>query len=199
MDTTLLKIFTAFLCGIPETICIMPFEIAKIQLQLDYKYGAFDNNMIKALKVFGEKYGWKAAFSTGFIPMFYRQASWSAGYFASVLHIQRLFVALFSSMSLDPSRFISPILMCSGFIAGVFATAVNTPGDTVRTVMQVRTFLGEGRTLSSPSLTTLSVAKDIFSRRGFQGLYAGFKVKSVYLGVGGAMMAVLVPIFDSIW
>ena len=81
----------------------------------------------------------------------------------------------------------------SGFLAGVFGGMLNTPSDTVRTIMQKNYFAGK------PSGTLLSVGKDVVNARGFQGLYAGFGFKACHLGGGGALMAILLPFFTKVF
>ena len=75
---TSLKILSAIVSGIPESACIMPFEIAKVQLQLDTQ-GVFKNSLSQALSAAYTKHGLWRLLTVGFFPVFYRQAGWSAG------------------------------------------------------------------------------------------------------------------------
>lgn len=84
--------------------------------------------------------------------------------------------------------------LLSGFLAGVFGTALNTPGDTVRSLIQKRVFSG-----LPGDVTLLGVIKEIYTARGVQGLYAGFKFKAIHLGTGGALMALLLPFFTTLF
>ena len=81
----------------------------------------------------------------------------------------------------------------SGFLAGVFGGALNTPSDTIRTIMQKNYFAGK----ASGSL--LSVGRDIVNARGYKALYAGFGFKACHLGGGGALMAILLPFFSNLF
>ena len=45
----------------------------------------------------------------------------------------------------------------------------------------------------------LAVGQEIVKSRGFGGLYAGFKFKSLHLGGGGALMAFFLPFFKKIF
>ena len=44
-----------------------------------------------------------------------------------------------------------------------------------------------------------AVGQEIVKSRGFGGLYAGFKFKSLHLGGGGALMAFFLPFFKKIF
>lgn len=207
---TLLKVAASCLSAIPEAVCVMPIEAAKLALQLD-KGNRHGNQMHRALISTFEENGAKAVFFTGFWAVLYRQASWTATYFASIAFLERTLTKLHaliqrsvsgprdetnspsSSSSSTAGKPSSVILLISGFIAGVLATLANTPGDTVRTVMQVR-----GLHEHSLTQSTIEVARDIIQRKGVAGLFSGFAVKSVILGLGGALMAVLVPFFDQL-
>jgi solute carrier family 25 2-oxodicarboxylate transporter 21 len=200
---TLLKVAASCLSAIPEAICVMPIEAAKLELQLD-KANRHGNQMHRALISTFQENGAKAVFLTGFWAVLYRQASWTATYFASIAFLERSLTNLYKVMrkdsykereehtnSTEAEKSNGFILLVSGFIAGVLATLANTPGDTVRTVMQVRGLHDHTLTQS-----TLEVARDIVHRKGVRGLFSGFEVKAVILGLGGALMAVLVPFFD---
>jgi solute carrier family 25 2-oxodicarboxylate transporter 21 len=83
---------------------------------------------------------------------------------------------------------------------GVFGASLNTPGDTIRTVIQKK-LLNEmiiGGEVSS-GVSFVSVGREIYAARGLAGLYAGFKFKAFHLGGGGALMAVLLPFFRKIF
>lgn len=85
------------------------------------------------------------------------------------------------------------VTVFSGFLAGVFGAALNTPSDTIRTTMQKNYFAGKG------AGSLLSVGKDIVNVRGYGGLYAGFGFKSCHLGGGGALMAFFLPFFTKVF
>lgn len=61
----------------------MPLELAKISLQLDTT-NRFKNNMFSAMGALFKERG-ANAFLIGFVGVQYRQAAWSAVYFASVV------------------------------------------------------------------------------------------------------------------
>jgi solute carrier family 25 (mitochondrial 2-oxodicarboxylate transporter), member 21 len=82
----------------------------------------------------------------------------------------------------------------SGFCAGVFGAAINTPGDTVRTVIQKR-MLGN----QPGAIGFVAVANEIMKSRGVGGLYAGFNFKAFHLGGGGALMAFFLPFFKKVF
>lgn len=185
---------------IPEMIVISPFENAKLALQLD-STGRFKSTADVLSHL------WKtrglSGFYLGFGGMQMRQFIWSAGYFMSLdkckLATQRVFG---KDSTLSDS--------VAGFGAGVFGVVLNCWTDVVRTVIQknaiTETFnsaiprpkLGPHYFVSGVS-DVFKTAGRIYATRGLSGLYAGFVVKSVYLGCSGALLAVLVPRFKKMW
>ena len=152
--------------------------------------------MLKAMKAIFDERGPKG-FTIGYFGIQYRQAMWSACYFASLNEFERLVKTCVNYINEDADvehdkglkMFIQ---LFSGFAAGVFGAAFNTPGDTIRTVIQ-KSILG-GNTITTP--TFIGTAQDIIQKRGVGALYAGFGSKAVHLGGGGALMAFLIPFFD---
>ena len=137
--TGLSKIMAAILTSIPEAISIMPLEIAKISLQLDSKK-IFDNSMIAAMKSVLKERG-PMGFMIGYFGVQYRQASWGAGYFASIAFFERQINSLFQRLKIDTEKSVtakSVSQLTSGFCAGVFGAVLNTPADTIRSNVQKR-------------------------------------------------------------
>ena len=146
--TGLSKTIAAILTSIPEAISIMPLEIAKISLQLDSKK-IFDNSMVAAMKSVYKDRG-PMGFMTGYLGVQYRQASWGAGYFASIAFFERQISRIFKSLGIDTEKSVtakSVSQLTSGFCAGVFGAALNTPADTIRSNVQKRILGG----LSGPT------------------------------------------------
>jgi len=192
------KAVAAIVASVPEAISIMPLEIAKVSLQLDAK-NAFKNNGLFAMQYVYQKRGGLKAFTIGYGGVQYRQAMWSAGYFASIKYFEKaiddaLTYVFGKDVRIKYPSSIQFSQLASGFMAGVFGAALNTPGDTVRTVLQKRVLGG----LDGPT-TILGVAKDIVNKNGFKGLYAGFGFKAIHLGGGGALMAFLLPFFKKVF
>ena len=191
------KALAAIVASVPEALSIMPLEIAKISLQLD---GAnkFNNNMLKAIGSVWREKGLKGM-SVGYLGVQYRQAMWSAAYFASIKYFEKgVDAALVRLGGADvktrmPSMVVLSQLL-SGFLAGVFGAAMNTPGDTIRTVLQKKV-LGVAGPVGAALPTILGVAREIVQQRGYGALYAGFGFKALHLGGGGALMAFLIPFF----
>jgi hypothetical protein len=131
----------------------------------------------------------------------YRQAAWSAGYFASIKFFEKHVNRMLDKTSLRvkyPSATKTLSQLLSGFLAGVFGAALNTPGDTIRSALQKKVLQGQGFSASGVPLTLLGVGQEIVQSRGFSALYAGFKFKAFHLGGGGALMAFLIPFFSGI-
>jgi hypothetical protein len=191
----LTKALSAIISSIPEALSIMPLEASKIALQLDTA-NIYKNNMFKAMSGIISQHGW-SGLMIGYLGIQYRQAAWSAGYFASIKFFERQvnqIIGLNTAFCLKypkATKTISQLL--SGFFAGVFGACFNTPGDTIRSNLQKRAFQGV------KGLTFWNVGKDIIASKGPGALYAGFKFKAFHLGGGGALMAFLIPFFTNIF
>ncbi|KAF4725675.1 hypothetical protein FOZ63_029483 [Perkinsus olseni] len=185
---------------IPEMVVISPFENAKLAMQLDAT-GRFKSTA-DVLSHLWKTRGF-SGFYLGFGGMQMRQFVWSAGYFMSLDKCKQFTRRVFGKDSTLSDS-------VAGFGAGVFGVVLNCWTDVVRTVIQknaiTETF---NPAVARPKLTpgyfvsgasdVFRTAADIYAARGFSGLYAGFAVKSVYLGCSGALLAVLVPRFKMMW
>jgi hypothetical protein len=198
--TPLTKALAGIVSSIPEAISIMPLEIAKVALQLD-SAKRFNNNMFKAMAHVFEERGLNG-FTVGYFGVQTRQSLWTAAYFASVGVISDQIdkiIKCTAGKDFDVKKHkglnaFSQLL--SGFLAGVFGTILNTPSDTIRTTLQKR-LLASGEISGATSF--IGVANEIIKNKGAGALYAGFKVKSLHLGGGGALMAFFVPFFTKIF
>jgi len=187
------KAIAGILTTIPEIISIMPLEIAKLNLQLDTT-NRFTNNMFKAMGEVFKTRGIKG-FTVGYWGLQYRQAAWTAGYFATLSWFEEKVDKAILSLGIPKSTTTTAVSqLISGFLAGVFGTALNTPGDTIRSLIQKRVFGN-----LPGDITLLGVGREIYASRGFAGLYAGFKFKAFHLGTGGALMAILLPFFTKLF
>eukprot|EP01038_Epipyxis_sp_PR26KG_P005142 gene5142-7162_t len=199
------KAITAIVGSIPEALSIMPLEIAKIALQLDTA-NLYKNNMFRAMNKIYQDQGMKG-FSVGYFGVQFRQAAWSAGYFASIKFFENKVDQFISDVSkvlkrdlianIQHRKMISQLV--SGFLAGMFGAAINTPFDTIRSTLQKKVLsniLSSSSTI--PSITMLIVGKEIIAARGIGGLYAGFGFKAIHLGGGGALMAFFIPFFKNL-
>ncbi|KRX07957.1 Mitochondrial carrier domain [Pseudocohnilembus persalinus] len=184
------------LATVPEILAISPFENAKLAKQLDTK-GRFPGGTLQVFQHLVKTRGVLGLY-TGYFGMQLRQAAWTGGFF----------------MSVDTFKsYVSPYLgqgsmtnTVAGFMAGVFGTCLNCWCDVCRTGIQkariAETFDPKIEKpkhnlqffLEGPS-DFFSQAQKILHERGFKGLYAGFLVKSVYLGGSGALLATLIPLF----
>lgn len=191
------KALAAIIASIPEATSIMPLEVAKISLQLDAA-NKYKNNMFIAMSSLYKERGF-GVFTVGYLGIQFRQALWSTGYFVTLpLFNKRIAECIKLVYGQDFNLKENPILdsfatVFSGFLAGVFGGALNTPFDTTRTIMQKNYFAGR------PSGSLLSVGKDVVNARGFNALYAGFGFKAFHLGGGGALMAILLPFFNNVF
>lgn len=197
----LTKAVAAIVASIPEALSIMPLEISKIALQLDTK-NLYRNNMFNAMGSVFQQQG-LSGFSVGYLGIQYRQAAWSAGYFASIKFFERevsklMKVGDFDKKNPKAAKTISQLL--SGFLAGVFGACLNTPGDTIRSTLQKRVLqaVAVGKPLAQ-NPTFWGVGSEIVKAKGFGALYAGFSFKAFHLGGGGALMAFLIPFFKGVF
>ena len=186
---------SAIITSIPEVISIMPLECAKITLTMD-STKSLGNSMLKAMGKVKDAHG-IGGFMIGYLGIQYRQAAWSAVYFASVPFFRKKVAVGFEKAGIDIKKNKNARVLAqltSGFAAGVFGAMFNTPGDTIRSVVQKRIF-------AEPSIpaTFFGVGKEIIQTKGVGALYAGFGFKAVHLGGGGALMAFLIPMFKGVF
>lgn len=185
------RAIAALLASIPESISIMPLEVAKINLQMD-KVNAFNNKMFSALSHVSKTRGLKG-FGIGYTGIQLRQAAWTSVYFSSVSTIQAGVEEMVGRCGVDPNApGVKPACQfVGGFLAGVLGTCFNTPFDTIRSVVQKRAF-------SNPAVaapTFMAVGKELVAKNGVGCLYNGFQAKAIHLGGGGALMAMFIPLF----
>lgn len=184
------------LATVPEILMISPMEVAKIGLQLD-QANAFKNNSFAFAKHIYGKHGLSGLYS-GWFGMQWRQCTWTGTYFATLSWWKSTTSPPLEAVGCPP--FVVNVL--SGFLAGVFASIPNAPGDVVRSVVQKKLFTEPGRVAYGISLggvrEHVAVAMEIVAARGVaKGLYAGFAFKAMHLGGSGALMAGLIPVFSS--
>lgn len=97
----------------------------------------------------------------------------------------------------------------AGFAAGVTGTVLNCWCDVTRTGIQRRAIKETfGKDFKRPRVGMgyfsggvsefFGQAGQIYSQKGIAGLYAGFGVKSLYLGGSGALLATLIPFYKQL-
>jgi solute carrier family 25 2-oxodicarboxylate transporter 21 len=185
---------------IPEVLIISPFENLKLAQQLDK-----DKKFKNSSDVFNhliQKRGFSGLY-LGYFGMQIRQLLWTGTFFLTLDVYQKKIEKLSGGKSITTD-------VLAGFAAGVSGTMANCWTDVVRTVIQKKaiaeTFdpkISRPRFNLSYCLSGItSVAEtfgNIYQNRGITGLYAGFAVKSIYLGGSGSFLAVLVPRFKKMW
>eukprot|EP01067_Filipodium_phascolosomae_P002003 Filipodium_phascolosomae@DN2257_c0_g1_i2.p1 len=191
--TALEKAIAGGIAVTPEVATITTLELAKIGLQLDAekKYG---NSMTKLIKDVYSKKG-PAGCMIGWQGVQARQMLWTSAYFASLDGFKGLFAPISSS---------PPVVnFLSGFAAGVLGAICNTPADVIRTNIQ-KQGLSETCTESSlymavSPMKMVSLGQSIASSKGPQALFSGLLIKSCHLGGSGAFVAMLIPLFSSLF
>lgn len=181
------------LATVPEILLISPMEVAKIGLQLD-RENKFKNNSIEFIKHIHKTKGFSGLYS-GWTGMQWRQCWWTGTYFATLSSWKKAIEPPLKKVGCGDGI----ATLTSGFLAGVFASIPNAPGDVVRSVVQKKLFENPDRKAYGISpkgvMEHVTVTKEIIQSRGIKGLYAGFTFKALHLGGSGALMAFFVPFF----
>lgn len=185
---------------LPEVLAISPFENVKLAMQLD-KEKRFKGTSDVFSHLFRTR-GLPGLYM-GYFGMQIRQMLWTGGFFFSLDVLKKPSEDLFGKKSVAADT-------VAGFGAGVFGTIINCWTDVVRTGIQKQA-IGETfnpaipRPVFGPAYMLSGVtamagtAASIFAKRGLGGLYAGFFIKSIYLGGSGALLAILMPRFKTWW
>jgi len=181
---------------VPEVFAISPLENIKLAAQLD-KEGKFKGSADIAQHIMRTRgFG---GLMIGYAGMQVRQFLWTGGFFLT-LDLYKQGVA-----SVVPNKLAQDVL--SGFAAGATGTALNCWTDVCRSIVQKKaladTFNPE---IPRPSAMEafnpgpfFGEAATLAKTRGMAGLYAGVGPKMVHLGGSGAILAVLMPRFKSMW
>uniref|UniRef100_A0A7S2SVM0 Mitochondrial carrier protein n=1 Tax=Rhizochromulina marina TaxID=1034831 RepID=A0A7S2SVM0_9STRA len=201
--TMLTKAAAGVLATIPETLVILPLEVAKLTLQLD-KQGVFSNSAGAVMRHLVTTRGPGALF-VGLIGVQIRQALWTGTYFSTVSTCTRLCKEGALRMGFEEDSFAASSLasFLGGFGAGVLGVIANNPADVTRSIVQKKAIQsialanGGPGTLNGPTglSAIVGAGSEIVAKRGLGGLYAGFAFKSMHLGGSGALMNFLLPVF----
>eukprot|EP00929_Paragymnodinium_shiwhaense_P053856 TRINITY_DN26_c0_g1_i1.p1 TRINITY_DN26_c0_g1~~TRINITY_DN26_c0_g1_i1.p1 ORF type:complete len:331 (-),score=71.24 TRINITY_DN26_c0_g1_i1:272-1180(-) len=181
---------------VPEVIAISPLENIKLAAQLD-KEGKFKGSADIAKHIIRTR--GLNGLMIGYAGMQVRQCLWTGGFFLT-LDVYKGGVA-----SVVSNKLAQDVL--SGFLAGATGTALNCWTDVCRSVIQKRA-LADTFNPEIPRPGALepynpgpffAEASSIFAARGLTGLYSGVGPKMVHLGGSGAILAVLMPRFKTMW
>jgi len=203
--TILTKAAAGVLATIPETLVILPLEVAKLTLQLD-KQGVFGNSASAVMRHLVTTRGPGALF-VGIVGVQIRQALWTGTYFSTVSTSTRFCKEKALRLGCAEDSFVASSLasFLGGFGAGVLGVVVNNPADVTRSIVQKKAIQAIALGSSSGGLSgptglsaILGAGSEIVAKRGVGGLYAGFAFKSMHLGGSGALMNFLLPVFRNI-
>lgn len=181
---------------VPEVIAISPLENIKLAAQLD-KDGKFSGSADIAKHILKTR-GF-SGLMIGYAGMQVRQMLWTGGFFMS-LDVYKTGVA-----GVVDNKLAQDVI--SGFAAGMTGTALNCWTDVCRSVVQKKA-LADTFDAAIPRPGVLEplnpsgffkAATDIYAARGITGLYSGVGPKMIHLGGSGAILAVLMPRFKSMW
>merc|ERR1719330_2156131 len=181
---------------VPEVVAISPLENIKLAAQLDkegkFKGSADITKHILKTRGFG-------GLMIGFSGMQVRQFLWTGGFFLT-LDVYKSAVG-----SVVSNKLAQDVL--SGFAAGATGTALNCWTDVCRSVVQKKALADTfDPAIPRPSMLEplnpgpfFATAGEIMGARGLTGLYSGVGPKMVHLGGSGAILAVLMPRFKSMY
>jgi len=188
--------FSAVITDIPEVIAISPLENIKLAAQLD-KEGRFKGSADIARHILKTR-GF-SGLMTGYAGMQVRQCLWTGGFFLTLDEYKRV------CKTVIPSPLAQDVV--AGFCAGATGTLINCWTDVCRSVIQKKA-LADTFDPSIPRPSALSPynpgpffgqAAELMSTKGIGGLYAGVGPKMVHLGGSGAILAVLMPRFKTMY
>jgi len=181
---------------VPEVLAISPLENIKLAAQLD-KEGKFKGSADIAKHIMKTRgFG---GLMIGYAGMQVRQCLWTGGFFLT-LDVYKGAVANVVSNKLAQD-------VLSGFAAGATGTAFNCWTDVCRSIVQKKA-LAETFDPAIPRPGAMepfnpapffAEAANLAKTRGLAGLYAGVGPKMVHLGGSGAILAVLMPRFKTMW
>lgn len=182
--------------AIPEVIAISPLENMKLAAQLDDKR-KFAGSVDIAKHILRTR-GISGMF-VGYVGLQLRTCLWTFGFFSTL--------DWYKSQS---QAFISHTLardVIAGFGAGASGTLLNCWTDVSRSVVQRKALADtfDARIPRPSALEPLNpapffrTAALIFQERGMTGLYSGVGPKMIHLGGSGALLAVVMPRFKSMW
>lgn len=181
---------------IPEIFVISPLENIKLAAQLD-KDGRFKGSMDVARHIM--KTRGVHGLMTGWAGMQVRQCLWTGGFFLTLDFYKDLCKGVSDNkLAVD---------IAAGFAAGATGVAFNCWTDVCRSIVQKKA-LAESFDSSIPRPSTLShyspgpfvaTVVSLYGSRGIAGLYSGVGPKMVHLGGSGAILAVLMPRFKTMY
>jgi len=181
---------------LPEVIAISPLENIKLAAQLD-KEGRFSGSADIAKHILKTRgFG---GLMIGFAGMQVRQFLWTGGFFLT-LDVYKGAVGTVVSNKLAQD-------VLSGFAAGATGTALNCWTDVCRSIVQKKALADTfDPAIPRPSAMEpinpgpfFATAAELMKQKGITGLYAGVGPKMIHLGGSGAILAVLMPRFKSMW
>merc|ERR1712050_439436 len=180
----------------PEVLAISPLENIKLAAQLD-KEGRFKGSADISKHIMKTR-GFNG-FMIGYGGMQVRQMLWTGGFFLTLgWYKGKAKTVISNNLACD---------VLSGFAAGATGTAMNCWTDVCRSIVQKKALADTfDPAIQRPSLMTVYSPGPFFAEavalgkaRGLGGLYAGVGPKMIHLGGSGAILAVLMPRFKSMY
>jgi solute carrier family 25 2-oxodicarboxylate transporter 21 len=168
--------------GMTEAVVNCPFELVKVRMQAKSNVGVYKNTFDAAKKILSQE--GPLTLYKGFGSMLWRNGVWNGSYFGTINVIQKKYPQAASNKA---AKFVA------GFIAGTWATILNTPFDVVKSRVQ-NVLPGQTRKyhFTLPALATIA------REEGWKALYKGFVPKVLRLGPGGGIMIVAFDFFAAL-
>lgn len=179
------------LSSIPEAVSIMPLEVSKILLQTD-SLNKFKNSVVGAIRSVYRRYGLRGL-TVGYTGVQLRQALLTSVYFVSLPFFTKGILNMYESteQQIDDSvKAISNFL--GGFLAGYIASAVSSPADRIRSIVQKSVLVGSS---GIDSVNFIGTLREVVVNLGPAELFNGFRMKALHGAGGGALMAFFVPFY----
>jgi len=158
--------------GMTEAIINCPFEVVKVRLQAPDALSLYSGTFDAVLKI--AKQEGPLALYKGFEAQLLRNAVWNAAYFGTINYMKGV---LWKPESRGSELFRNFV---AGFVAGSFATTLNTPWDVVKSRSQ--------NIRGGPIPWSIPAIFGVYSKEGFQALFKGYVPRILRLGPGGGIM-----------
>jgi len=180
----------------PEVLAISPLENIKLAAQLD-KEGKFKGSADIAKHIMRTR--GVNGFMIGYAGMQVRQCLWTGGFFLTLdMYKGAVKGVISNNLACD---------VIAGFAAGATGTAFNCWTDVCRSIVQKKALADSfDAAIPRPGVATVyspgpffNEAATLFKAKGIGGLYAGVGPKMIHLGGSGAILAVLMPRFKTMY
>jgi len=170
------------LAGATEAFINCPFEVVKVRMISPDALTLYKSVPDATMKIAAQE-GVFALYK-GFEAQLWRNVLWNGAYFGTINGMKQLLPTPHDKYSEMLRNF------TAGFIAGSFATTLNTPLDVVKSRLQ-NNRTGQ-RDWAFPKLI------ELYQQEGIKGCYKGYVPRIVRLGPGGGIMLLAFDLISSL-